>query len=225
VDQILILLRLGTQRKHKVVRAIGPFLFVAGILFFAVLPRNPGSFFQVSFSGLILAAMIMALTIRKPRDILTVTGLGAIPRDKWYLLIAGLLAGVIMAFFYRSNQGLEIIPVRLASFAFTAAAIGCVEEMLFRGFLQTQLRKLSIFWSVILATASHTAYKVLLFASLAPSHEVNLGFLLFWTFACGLVFGYLKERAASTYSPLAGHAAFDVLVYGDRSSVPWWIWA
>ncbi len=204
---------------------IKPVLFIAGILFFAAFPRHPGKIFNLSYAGLILAAVIIAFDIRKFRDLLTEFGLNAVSREKYHLFFAGLLTGAFFATIYRQYVNLPMIPANLTLFAFTAAAIGFTEELLFRGFLQTQLRKMSIFWSVVLATSSHTAYKVLLFAALKPVFEVNILFLLFWTFACGLIFGILKERSGSTFTPAAGHVAFDILVYGDRILIPWWIWA
>ena len=212
-------------REHKVSLVITPVLFVSGILLFAAFPREPGKIFSISYAGLVLAAVIIALNIRKPGDLLTELGLNAIPHEKYHLFFAGLMTGVLFATIYRRDLDLMGIPAKLTWFSFTAAAIGFTEELLFRGFLQTQLRKMSVFWSVLLATSSHTAYKVLLFAALRPVFETNLLFLLFWTFAVGLVFGILKERSGSTLTPAAGHVAFDILVYGDRSLIPWWIWA
>jgi membrane protease YdiL (CAAX protease family) len=216
---------MNPAKEHKVSLVITPILFVTGILLFAVSHREPGKIFSVSYAGLLLAAVIIAFTIRKPRDLLTGFGLNAISPEKYHLFIAGLLTGVLFATIYRQYLGLPMIPSKLTFFAFTAAAIGFTEELLFRGFLQTRLRKINVFWSVVLATSSHTAYKVLLFAALSPVFEVNLLFLFFWTFVCGLVFGILKERSGSTLTPAAGHVAFDILVYGDRLLIPWWIWA
>jgi membrane protease YdiL (CAAX protease family) len=213
------------EKEHKVSLVITPILFVTGILLFAGLPREPGKIFSISYTGLLLTAVIIAYNIRKPRDLLTGFGLNAISRKKYHLFFAGLLTGVLFAAIYRRYLDLPIIPAKLTYFAFTAAAIGFTEELLFRGFLQTRLRKINVFWSVVLATTAHTAYKVLLFAALRPVFEVNLLFLLFWTFICGLVFGILKERSGSTFTPAAGHIAFDILVYGDRALIPWWIWA
>jgi len=216
---------MNLAKENKFSLVITPVLFVSGILLFAAFPRGPGKIFSVSYAGLLLAAIIIAFNIRKPRDLLTGFGLNAISREKYHLFLAGLLTGLLFATIYRQVLDLSMIPAKLTWFVFTAAAIGFTEELLFRGFLQTRLRKISIFWSVVLATLSHTAYKVLLFAALRPVFEVNLLFLLFWTFTCGLIFGILKERSGSTLTPAAGHVAFDILVYGDRALIPWWIWA
>jgi membrane protease YdiL (CAAX protease family) len=107
----------------------------------------------------------------------------------------------------------------------SAAAVGCTEELIFRGFLQQQLRKINVVLAVVVATASHTGYKIAFFAALSPVHAVNLKFLLVWTFIVGLIFGILKEYSGSTLTPVAGHASFDLLVYGDSSINPWWLWA
>jgi membrane protease YdiL (CAAX protease family) len=216
---------MNLAKEHKVSLFIITVLFISGILLFAALPREPGKIFSVSYAGLLLAAVIIAFTIRKPRDFLTEFGLNAIPIEKYHLFFAGLLTGVLFATIYRQDLHLPMVPTNLTFFAFTAAAIGFTEELLFRGFLQTRLRKINVFWSVMLATSSHTAYKVLLFAALRPVFEVNLLFLLFWTFTCGLIFGILKELSGSTFTPIAGHVTFDILVYGDRAIIPWWIWA
>jgi membrane protease YdiL (CAAX protease family) len=200
-------------------------LFVAGILFFAWLPRTSGKGFSASYAALVVAAGVMAVNMRKPRQMLSELGLEAIPGKKLYLLMAGLLTGMTFAMIYRRYMGLTLIPSGLVFFAFTAAAVGFTEELLFRGYLQSQLRKLNVPLSVVLATLSHTAYKLLLFASLSPIAEVDLIFLLTWTFICGIIFGILKELAGSSYPPITGHVAFDILVYGDLALNPWWIWA
>jgi membrane protease YdiL (CAAX protease family) len=212
-------------KKHKVFLVITPVLFITGTLIFAAFPRNPGSFLNISYAGLVLVAAVIAFNIRKPVDFLKVFGLNAIPREKLHLFLAGLLTGVFFATIYRKDLEASEFPDKLTLFALTAAAIGFTEELLFRGFLQERLRKMSIFWSVVIAACSHTAYKILLFASLRPLYEVDLLYLGSWTFICGLLFSVLKERSGSTLTPVSGHVTFDILVYGDQAQIPWWIWA
>ncbi len=201
-----------------------PAVFVAGILIFACLSGHNVKGFNVSFIGLVLAAGAIAFSIRKPGDLLRELGLNPIRGIKYLLLLAGLMTGVIFAVLYRRHLGQQWLPSGLGIFMITAAAIGFTEELLFRGCLQTQLRKLNMTASVLFATLAHTAYKVLLFNALKPVHEVNLMFLFTWTFIVGLIFGILKETSGSTYAPAAGHVTFDILVYGGLSQAPWWIW-
>ena len=212
-------------KDYKLSLLVTPVLFIAGTLIFAAFPRNTGTILSLSFAGLVLVAGVIAYNIRKPGDIRSEFGLDPISLGKLPLFFAGLFGGVLFATMYRKDLGLHQFPAGLSGFAFTAAAIGFTEELLFRGFLQTRTRKISIALSIVIATSSHTAYKVMLFASLGPLPDVNLLYLAFWTFIVGLFFGILKEWSGSTLTPAAGHVAFDILAYGDRTQIPWWIWA
>lgn len=214
------------ERLNKPDPILTAILLNAGILFFAFMPRHTVIGYSASIAGLLLAAVIIALQIRKPGDLLNEFGIFAISsRRRMVLFLAGLLTGVIFAILYRKQMGQIMFGGRFTLIGLAAAAVGCTEELIFRGFLQQQLRKINVFMAVVVASASHSAYKIVFFAALSHVHPVNLKFLLVWTFIVGLIFGILKELSASTLTPVAGHASFDLLVYSDSSINPWWLWA
>jgi membrane protease YdiL (CAAX protease family) len=54
--------------------------------------------------------------------------------------------------------------------------------------------------------------------------ELNIGFLAAGTFAVGLILGVFKERSGSVWPPVTAHVLFDIVVYGEYGSAPWWVW-
>jgi membrane protease YdiL (CAAX protease family) len=105
-----------------------------------------------------------------------------------------------------------------------AVAIGSTEEALFRGYLQSQVRKFNVVMSVFAATCAHTAYKFLLFWPYRSQPDIEIIFIIQWTLLGGLVFALIKEFSQNTIYPLLSHALFDLMVYGDRIETPWWVW-
>jgi len=103
--------------------------------------------------------------------------------------------------------------------------VGSTEELFFRGFIQGHTRHIGVIFSVIFATLAHTAYKCSFFAAQQSGYEMDIMFLMKWTILGGIVFGILKEYSNNIVPPLAGHAVFDLLIYGDSVTVPWWIWS
>jgi membrane protease YdiL (CAAX protease family) len=52
----------------------------------------------------------------------------------------------------------------------------------------------------------------------------NNFYFALWTFTMGCLLGWLKAYGRSTWIPVAGHAFFDLVVYGDKMVNAWWIW-
>ena len=78
---------------------------------------------------------------------------------------------------------------------------------------------------MVLASLFHAAYKCALFApGLSPPSQ-GLRFLAVATVAGGIAFGALREAGGSALPPVVAHAAFDLVVYGDASQAPWWVWS
>lgn len=136
-------------------------------------------------------------------------------------VLIGIVIGLIIATAYRLFIGQAALPSTLTSFALLAILIGLTEEFIFRGLLYDILARHPIAFTVLFTAIAHTFYKGAIFL---PFESVNIPFLVSWTFALGLILGYLRYRFDSLYPCLFFHSIFDLLTYGDKSSIPWWIW-
>ena len=139
-------------------------------------------------------------------------------------IIAGSVSGILLAIWYRRHLGAGIFPQTFHIFAITAVMIGCTEEIVFRGFLQEYVRPVNGAFSVIFSTLSHTGYKIFLFLSPFARADINIGFLAFYTSVAGLLFGIMRNLTGNLTAPLISHALFDLLVYGEYLTAPWWVW-
>ncbi len=180
---------------------------------------------MISFAGLIIAGIVINRNIRKLRDIKSLFGFNKISGTVMIYLFIAVVFGVLIASVYRNHQHNTILPGRLTYFAIPAMLIGSTEEFIFRGFIQGHTRNFGAVFSVIFATLSHTAYKCLFFLAHQSVYEIDIIFLMKWTIFGGIIFGILKEYSNNIVPPLAGHAVFDLLVYGDSQVIPWWIWS
>jgi membrane protease YdiL (CAAX protease family) len=204
--------------------AIQSFLFLGGLLFFTWFSHGSRSSFLFSLSGLAVSAFVVSINIRSFRDVVPVFDLHKITRKTVLYMPVALLTGIFLGMLYRHYIHLPVFSARLTSFALPAAGIGMVEELIFRGFLQSHMRKINVPSSVLLATLAHTTYKLVLFMSLQSFFEINLIFLVIWTFISGLIFGIIKEYSGNVIYPISGHVIFDIIVYGGRTLTPWWVW-
>ncbi len=198
----------------------------AGLVLFGATVHGSGGFRLIALAGLSLAALCLARALAARGVLVARLGLCR-PRGRWAAGWGGLglLAGGALAVCYRAAMVLPVLPLRLRPFAAVAVLIGSVEELVYRGAIQGRLRPLGAVGAVVLAAALHTAYKWAVFAFPPdPALTVDLGLLTVSTFAGGLFLGALRERAGSVWPCLLAHAAFDLLVYGDSATVPWWVW-
>lgn len=209
--------------RHAVAETAG---LAAGLVLFGATVHGSGWLRLVASAGLILAAVCLAraLTATGPvaatLGLLRPRGLGA---AGWVGL--GLLVGSALAAWYRVAMVLPILPLCLRPFALVAVLIGAAEEVVYRGVIQERLRPLGAAGAAVLAAALHTAYKGALFAFPPDAAmPVDLGLLTVGTFVGGALLGALREQAGNLWPCLLAHAAFDLMVYGDSATVPWWVW-
>jgi membrane protease YdiL (CAAX protease family) len=172
----------------------------------------------ISLSGLTVAAYLLSrqwvFPVKKP--VFTTTLI--------LFIFAGLILGILLAMFYRWFLGISLLPRSLHYFVIIAALTGAVEEIVFRGFLQDQVKTINGTFSIFFSTVSHTAYKCCLFLSPAAASGIDVANLAFWTFLFGLVCGSIKHFSKSIIPTLLAHAIFDVLVYAEFVNAPWWVW-
>ena len=196
--------------------------FSAGMVVFALAAYRP-ELLALWIAGAALAATCLAVAMAKadrPADMLGFTRPGN--NVLWLALPICAALGAAAGAYYRTAQGRSPLPMGLTWFCLASAAIGAAEELAYRGFVQSQLWRLGPLLACMVAAAAHTAYKCALFALPAgPQRPVFLSLAL-GTFIGGTVFGLMRQYLKSIAFPLAAHVAFDVIVYGDLLSAPWW---
>ena len=102
--------------------------------------------------------------------------------------------------------------------------IGALEELVFRGFIQENAKRINAPFSVFFGALSHTGYKCCLFIAPLAAADIDIKFLALWTFGAGIVFGSLKHFSKSISPPLIAHVIFDLFVYAEFVHAPWWVW-
>jgi membrane protease YdiL (CAAX protease family) len=178
----------------------------------------------ISFAALFMSAFIISRNLRSMSDLKKITGEVISLKVTVPYTLAGIALGALLAFLYRLHLNITLFPVSIHPFVIAAMLIGCTEELVFRGFIQGQTGITKGPFSVLLSTLSHTGYKCCLFLSPVITEDVNVGFLAFYTFIAGLIFGSLRLVSKNLLPSLSGHALFDVLVYAEFVSAPWWVW-
>jgi membrane protease YdiL (CAAX protease family) len=138
--------------------------------------------------------------------------------------VAGIIVGAIPAFCGRYVYDLTDFPKPLTIIALVSPLIGITEELVFRGYIQGRLRILGWAGSVSIAAACHAVYKLLVLWSVNDLVEVDFIALTGLTFAFGIIVGLMRAGSRSVLPALLGHATFDVLMYGDFTSMPVWVW-
>jgi membrane protease YdiL (CAAX protease family) len=125
----------------------------------------------------------------------------------------------------RDVSGRVIIPATLTNIAIISPVIGIAEELLFRGFILERMRPFGKIISVLSASAGHSLYKYLVLVSLPFDIGINFPFLITITFIVGLILGAFREVTNSIVPPACAHACFDILVYGEYTAAPVWVWS
>jgi len=174
--------------------------------------------------ALILPSYIISRNLISINDIRKITG--EIPSLKMFILfsIIGITGGVAFAVMYRWHLDAPLIPRSIHYFALVAALIGCMEELVFRGYLQESVESSGPLFQVTFSTLSHTGYKCCLFLSPFSVIQTNIGFLALWTIIAGAIYGTIRYYSKSILPSLIGHAVFDIWVYAEFVKAPWWVW-
>ncbi|MBN2213030.1 MAG: CPBP family intramembrane metalloprotease [Bacteroidales bacterium] len=199
-------------------------LFVAGLLIFAGFLHQSIPLILLSFSGLLLSVVVIVSEIHRLKDLCVLFDCRKLTGKNIFYLPVSIIIGLAFGIIYRDYLHISIIPSGLTGFAATAMAIGSSEEILFRGYLQSRIRKSDVVLSVVMATFAHSAYKLLLFIPYRSEPDIEISFILQWTLLGGLVFAILKEFSKNSIYPVISHALFDLWVYGDGTVTPWWVW-
>jgi len=199
-------------------------LFSLGLMVFSFFIHYKLPVRLLSFAALLLVAVIISRNIRSLSDLKRITGEFISPFITLLLLISGIALGIVLTLLYRWHLDLSLLPKTFHLFVITAALIGCMEELVFRGFLQEYVKSINGPFSVLFSTLSHTGYKCCLFLSPEITADINVGFLALWTLLAGILSGTIRHVSNSLLPSLIAHALFDILVYAEFVSAPWWVW-
>lgn len=136
--------------------------------------------------------------------------------------------GLPAALGYRQLLEISAFPSTLCWFVLIAMGVGAVEELLWRGWMQGTLSCfLGKTSAVILAAVSHAAYKTALFyfppEKSSPHGFEGLILIAGLTFIFGVLLGYFRARQGTIAGPVAFHMIFDLIVYGQYETAPWWV--
>lgn len=198
-------------------------LVFAGILLFAGFIHRPFPLVLIAIGGLGGTAAVIGFS-GTHTSLPEVFGISRFRRKILYFILPALALGILLGILTRNRFEMSLVPEGFTGIALVAPIIGGAEELLFRGYIQGQLRDIGRVLSIIGASAIHTSYKLLVILSLTVPLQFDFFFLIFWTFIGGILFGILRELSGSTIPPVIAHAAFDVLLYGGLATAPVWVW-
>lgn len=229
---------MSRQGQGDAVREAG--IAAGGMCLFALFAHSGSPRVLLAACGLVAALFAISRSMRTEPSTAALFGFSPFTWKAAGCAGFGLVLGGAMAGLFRWNSGLSVLPRGLGSFAPVAACIGIAEEVLYRGYIQGRLGRLGAALAVGGAAACHTAYKCILFAlpllaarsgelraalsRLGWAAQTDIGFLAFYTFLGGLAFGALRQYSRNVVPPLAAHAAFDIVVYGELARAPAWVW-
>lgn len=132
--------------------------------------------------------------------------------------------GLAGSFYYRVSFSLPLLPVYFRTFCLVAVSIGLMEELLFRGFVQTRFQTVSPYWAIFVAALAHASYKSALFLSPVTAGITPIWLFFSWSFLAFILLGALRHWSGSLWPPVLVHVIFDLLVYAENNEAPVWIW-
>jgi len=200
-------------------------LVIGGMCIFGMYIHEVSCWRFVSFMGLAIVALAISMSARDIRSLLAVLGLVSFTRNVVWYSLAGMAFGMLLGLVYNVVKADSLLPPALTKFALIAPLIGVMEELVFRGFVQSRLAPAGAMASVIVAAAGHTLYKYLVIKTVPVDLDTYMPSLVLLTFLVGVVFGTVKEASGSVIPPALAHALFDIIVYGGAILAPVWIWS
>lgn len=199
-------------------------LVVTGICLFAIFIHRDPWVQIISFAALLFTGIVIIRSAENYSSLLSVFGMIPVSKRIIPYVIAGLLFGIILGFWYNIKFDYPLLPSPLTKLAIIAPLIGITEELVFRGYVQTKSASAGVLFSIVFASIGHTLYKYLVIKTLPIDLGLSLTMLILLTFSYGIVAGILRHYSKSVIPPAGAHALFDIIVYGGVASAPVWIW-
>ena len=163
------------NRKINLTTWIEVILFYSGILIFTYFITGANNSLLFAFIGIGLSFVIIVFRLRAPADLGASFGFNKLGKGSIQYLGIAVLAGLLLGILYRQYLKLGVLPSHLASFAIIASLIGGTEELVFRGFIQTKLRKVNIYAAIIFGADSATPVENVVNAPIAGSYKKSPG--------------------------------------------------
>jgi len=200
-------------------------LVAGGLCLFSLHIHSPDWHLLYAVAGLLLAVFGVArCVLTHPEPVSSLMGFSGVSAKVVIFMLAGALLGIVAGADYRHYQAVSVFPTRIFIFSLVACSIGATEEVVYRGFIQGALQPSGAAGAVILTSLLHTLYKCSLFMQPQLPDRIDLQFLASATFIGGLVAGGLRVLSGSVLAPITAHLFYDLIVYGDYQSAPWWVW-
>lgn len=177
----------------------------------------------IAFIGLLIAGLLMAIIYKSKPDSIFSAALWDFKTARNGILLAAVLS-IALATFSRIDDGLPAIPKEIGSFVLVAVLIGFMEEVVFRGMVQGGARHWSAIGAIVIASVSHAGYKALLFVFPFQHLNNSPAELFVYTLVAGLFLGYSRYITGSLWPAIVAHGCFDLWLYMEQSSAPWWVW-
>ena len=197
----------------------------AGLCLFALHSYSRDWHLLYAAAGFLLTALSMVRGILIHHDpVSSLLGFCRISFKVAIFMLAGALLGIIAGAEYRHHQTVSVLPTQIFLFSLVACSIGATEEVVYRGFIQGALQSWGPTGAVIFTALLHTLYKCSLFMQPQLPDRIDLQFLASATFIGGLAAGVLRLASGSVLAPIIAHVFYDLTVYGDSPSAPWWVW-
>ena len=111
-----------------------------GVGFFALFAHSRSAPLLLSALGLVLTTAAFYHWTRTERSPFAALALRLASRRALAFTAGGAALGVALGVIYRQQYGWPLLPERVAWFALPAAAIGAMEELLYRGYVQGRAR-------------------------------------------------------------------------------------
>jgi len=181
--------------------------------------------FSLAILGLLLALIASGKGIIETINLCEFFGLNVWTKKIFFYLTIGILIFTVGGIFYRIHSCRQVLPVTLTYVAFVSAIIGITEELFYRGYVQGTACRYSAIIGIAITGFSHTAYKIALFVLPPFPIQIDYNFFILYTLIGNLILSILREFAKNSFPSICAHAVFDIVVYGDFTDVPWWVWS
>jgi membrane protease YdiL (CAAX protease family) len=195
-----------------------------GLWTFAVLYRGTTAMQIFAALALLATAILIVMVLLSHNAVLLLKNTWRWNSESRKVLMLSIILSVALATWYRISEQMTLLPFSIHWFVLLSVMIGATEELIFRGVIQGEASGWNTTGAVYLSALSFAGYKALLFVMPSPENETNVFNLFILTFFAGILLGYARKNSGSIWPCLVAHGFFDLLVYAETATPPWWVW-